>query len=129
MRKRVAPTDTSSRPGVPPTKPSRSEGARALQPTVRFRSNEGTVMHTRRTFLTTSASAAAILGLSPLRSWAQSATPPATGMLTRTIPSTGEAIPVIGMGTSGSFQVGATAAERDPLREVLRRFFAGGGKL
>src|SRR5690606_39262716 len=69
------------------------------------------------------------LGLSPLRSWSQSATSPATDMLTRAIPSTGEAIPVIGMGTSGSFQVGTSAAERDPLREVLRRFFAGGGKL
>jgi aryl-alcohol dehydrogenase-like predicted oxidoreductase len=45
----------------------------------------------------------------------------------RAIPSTGEKIPVIGMGTSGSFEVGAGAAERAPLREVLRRFFAGGG--
>nr|WP_276533547.1 aldo/keto reductase [Pseudoxanthomonas mexicana] len=45
---------------------------------------------------------------------------------TRAIPSTGEKIPVIGMGTSGSFEVGQSAAERDPLREVLKRFFAAG---
>ncbi|MFB8828819.1 aldo/keto reductase [Azotobacter sp. CWF10] len=48
---------------------------------------------------------------------------------TRTIPSTGERLPVIGMGTSGSFDAGATLAERDPLREVLKRFFAAGATL
>ena len=30
------------------------------------------------------------------------------------------------MGTSGSFEVGQSAAELDPLREVLKRFFAAG---
>lgn len=53
----------------------------------------------------------------------------ATKMTTRTIPSGSEPLPVIGMGTSGSFEVGTSAAERDPLREVLRLFFDGGGKL
>ena len=48
---------------------------------------------------------------------------------TRAIASTGEKIPTIGMGTSGSFEVGTSASERDPLREVLKRFFAGGGRL
>ena len=48
---------------------------------------------------------------------------------TRPIPSSGEQLPVIGMGTSGSFEVGRSAAERDPLRQVLARFFAGGGSL
>lgn len=52
--------------------------------------------------------------------------PPAGALQTRAIPASGEAIPVIGMGTSGSFEVGGSAAERDPLREVLRRFFAAG---
>ena len=33
------------------------------------------------------------------------------------------------MGTSGSFEVGTDAAARDPLREVLRRFVAGGARL
>lgn len=48
-------------------------------------------------------------------------------MLTRKIPSSGEAIPVIGMGTSGSFQVPAGSAEHQALKEVLKRFFDGGG--
>jgi len=50
-------------------------------------------------------------------------------MRQRKIPSSGEAVPVIGLGTSGSFEVGSDAAERDPLREVLKRFFAAGGRL
>ena len=48
---------------------------------------------------------------------------------TRPIPSSGEQVPVIGMGTSSSFEVGTSASERGPLREVLKRFFAGGGTL
>lgn len=50
-------------------------------------------------------------------------------LLERPIPASGDMIPVIGMGTSGSFEVGADAAARDPLREVLRRFVAGGARL
>ncbi|MCC7252078.1 MAG: aldo/keto reductase [Hyphomicrobium sp.] len=48
-------------------------------------------------------------------------------MATRAIPATGEKIPVIGMGTSGSFEVGEGTPEYDALREVLKVFFAGGG--
>lgn len=47
----------------------------------------------------------------------------------RTISSSGEQIPVIGMGTSGSFDVADPSPEFDALREVVRRFFAGGGTL
>lgn len=50
----------------------------------------------------------------------------AASMQARAIPSTGQAIPVIGMGTADSFDVGADEAARAPLREVMRRFFAGG---
>ncbi len=46
---------------------------------------------------------------------------------TRLVPASGERIPVIGMGTSGSFEVGASEAARVRLREVLRRFIVGGG--
>lgn len=49
-------------------------------------------------------------------------------MLTRAIPSSGEALPAIGLGTWRTFDVGEGDAERAPLREVLRRFFAGGGR-
>ena len=50
-------------------------------------------------------------------------------LLTRKIPSTGEAIPVIGLGTSGPFEVGSSPSERDPLKAVLDAFFAAGGRL
>jgi len=50
-------------------------------------------------------------------------------MLTRTIPSTGEAIPAIGLGTWQTFDVGAAERERAPLAEVLCDFFAGGGRV
>jgi len=51
------------------------------------------------------------------------------GMLTRKVPSSGEELPVIGLGTSGPFEVGESDAERAPLAEVLGGFFAGGGRL
>jgi diketogulonate reductase-like aldo/keto reductase len=50
-----------------------------------------------------------------------------SGLAKRAIPVTGETIPVIGMGTSGSFEV--DAAGREPLKEVLRRFVAGGASV
>ncbi len=50
-------------------------------------------------------------------------------LLTRKIPSSGEAIPVIGLGTSGAFDVGDTPAERAEVEEVLKRFFAAGATL
>jgi len=50
-------------------------------------------------------------------------------MLTRTIPGTGETLPVIGLGTWQVFDVGADAAARAPLRDVLRTFFAAGGRM
>ena len=50
-------------------------------------------------------------------------------MLTRPIPSTGEALPVVGLGTWQTFDVGAGAADRAPLREVLAAFLDGGGRV
>jgi diketogulonate reductase-like aldo/keto reductase len=55
--------------------------------------------------------------------------PEAKTMLTRKIPSTGEELPVIGLGTWQTFDVGATDTERGPLAEVLREFVALGGRL
>ena len=68
-------------------------------------------MYTRRRFLTSTAIAAAAgIGLAACRDPAQAtpgeaaAAPAPSGPLNpRPIPSTGEKIPVIGMGTSGSF--------------------------
>ena len=42
---------------------------------------------------------------------------PAAAPILRRIPSSGEELPVIGLGTSGPFEVGDSAAERAPLRE------------
>ena len=50
-------------------------------------------------------------------------------LIVRRIPSSGEELPVIGLGTSGPFEVGDAAAEREPLRQVLEGFFAAGGRL
>lgn len=97
-------------------------------------------MYTRRKFLASTAIAAASLTLAACRDNAQAGTTPAASptpasappaaisgpLNTRVIPASGEKIPAIGMGTSGSFEVGDSAAELDPLREVLERFFAAG---
>jgi diketogulonate reductase-like aldo/keto reductase len=50
-------------------------------------------------------------------------------MLTRAIPSSGEKIPVIGLGTWQVFDVGPGAGERQPLEEVLARFVILGGRV
>lgn len=50
-------------------------------------------------------------------------------MITRPIPSTGEAMPVIGLGTSQVFDVGADARAREPLRAVLQAFVDAGGTI
>jgi diketogulonate reductase-like aldo/keto reductase len=50
-------------------------------------------------------------------------------MATRLIPASGEMLPVVGLGTYQSFDVGSAASERDPLKEVLRLFLQQGGKL
>jgi aryl-alcohol dehydrogenase-like predicted oxidoreductase len=54
---------------------------------------------------------------------------PSGKLLLRKIPSSGEAIPAIGLGTSGPFEVGTDEAARAPLRDVLLGFFAGGAAL
>lgn len=52
-----------------------------------------------------------------------------TAMNTRRVPSSGQTVAVIGMGTADSFNVGDTEQERAPLREVMRRFFAAGASV
>jgi len=99
-------------------------------------------MTNRRQFISTASLAAAGIALAPLAACSQERAPaaataagtappkPFSGtLLTRAIPSTGEKIPVIGMGTSGSFEVGGDAGERAPLRDVLEAFVAAGGTL
>ena len=50
-------------------------------------------------------------------------------MLTKPIPRTGEIIPVIGMGTWATFDVGSSPEVRKPLEEVLAEFSRIGGKV
>lgn len=50
-------------------------------------------------------------------------------LIRRPIPKSGELLPVIGLGTSGSFEVGIDAGERDPLAAVLGEFFVAGATL
>jgi diketogulonate reductase-like aldo/keto reductase len=50
-------------------------------------------------------------------------------MITRPIPSTGEAMPVIGLGTWQVFDAGPGKAIRQPLRAVLQALADGGGRM
>ena len=47
----------------------------------------------------------------------------------RPIPSTGEELPVVGLGTWQAFDVGSSAAELEPRRQVLARFAERGAKV
>ena len=53
----------------------------------------------------------------------------AAAMLTRPIPSSGEAMPVVGLGTSQTFDVGGDERARAPLRTVLQAFVGAGGRI
>ena len=48
---------------------------------------------------------------------------------TRAIPSSGEAIPLVGLGTWLTFNVGNDLAARNASSDVMRAFFAAGGRL
>lgn len=50
-------------------------------------------------------------------------------LITRKIPGSGESLPVVGMGTWQTFDVGSTANARADVKEVLKEFVALGGKL
>ncbi|MCL1634235.1 aldo/keto reductase [Luteimonas sp. SX5] len=89
-------------------------------------------MITRRDFIAGAASAAAV-ALMPFDSHGQSAgstgRPPSGTLIKRAIPSTGERIPVMGIGSSGTFGVfeaGAPPPDRVALREVFRLFVDAG---
>ncbi len=50
-------------------------------------------------------------------------------LITRSIPSTGETIPVVGIGTARRYDAGLSNKEREPLKEVLKKFIEMGGKV
>ena len=75
------------------------------------------VPFTRRTFL--GSLAASAIG-------SASAAP---AVLTRPIPSTGEAIPLVGLGSWITFNVGNDPVARDACAQVIQAFFDSGGRL
>ncbi len=76
----------------------------------------------RRRFL--AATAATTLGLLLRPAWLRAAALP---VITKAIPSSGERLPVIGMGTSRTFDVAPDAELRAQLLPVLQAFFDHGG--
>ena len=48
---------------------------------------------------------------------------------TKAIPSSGEALPIVGLGSWITFNVGNDAEARHSCAEVMRAFFAAGGRL
>ena len=82
-------------------------------------------MLNRRQFLATGLTAAGISLVASRGLLAASPSP----MLTRPIPSTGERIPVIGAGTSGSFEAIPGSGKYEQLKDVLKVFFEGGGSV
>jgi diketogulonate reductase-like aldo/keto reductase len=70
------------------------------------------------------AGAAVLAAMEKKKAFAQS-----SAILKRPIPRSGEPLPVIGVGTWQTFDVGVDAPERAELKEVLRLLVAGGGSV
>ncbi len=85
---------------------NRSDGSRG----------SGRAPMTRRELLVALAAGGFALAAGRLRAGESAAAP-----VTRAIPSSGERIPVIGLGTSRVFEVGGTAEERQPLKAVVEQ--------
>jgi aryl-alcohol dehydrogenase-like predicted oxidoreductase len=66
--------------------------------------------------------------LLPINASRGQATSELSTMLTRAIPTSGEKLPVIGLGTWKVFDVGSSESERAPLEEVLRIFVQRGAR-
>jgi diketogulonate reductase-like aldo/keto reductase len=97
-------------------------------------------MPSRREFLSATSLAATGLALAPLVACSREDVPVAAApggvaeasagaLLARAIPSSGELLPVIGAGTSGSYEVPLASPEYTALKEVVRIFFEGGGSV
>jgi len=80
---------------------------------------------TRREFIAL-ASGLGAASLLPSLTAAQTA---AGSLIAKAIPSSGERVPAVGLGTSRVFDVGDDPAKRAALTQVLRNLVAGGGKI
>jgi diketogulonate reductase-like aldo/keto reductase len=78
---------------------------------------------TRRTLLASLAAAGGVALLGARAGLAQ------TAPLTKPVPSTGEALPLIGLGSWITFNVGDDKVARDACAEVMGTFFADGGRM
>ena len=78
----------------------------------------------RRSLLCAFVGTSAAVMLWPLTGTAQPAP-----VLTRAIPSTGEALPLVGLGTWITFNVGRDTEAQDSCAEVMRAFFEAGGRM
>lgn len=71
--------------------------------------------------------------LVPQGSWVRAATAqpsgPASRVAHKAIPSSGEKIPVVGLGSWITFNVGNDPVARDACADVMRAFFEGGGRM
>jgi len=82
-------------------------------------------MTTRRECLTLAATAGAVWALCPRLVAAQQSGP----LITRPIPSTGERLPIIGLGSSTSFSQAAGQDDTEAVRSVLAKMIELGGKV
>ena len=80
-------------------------------------------MVTRRALLKDTATAATAMALLPRLLQAQSG----TEIITRAIPSSGEELPMVGLGSSATFSSTARSPDATALREVLRALIENGG--
>lgn len=92
---------------------------------------EDAIGHQERPLLTRAAFLAGSAGLLAGAATARFSVAMATEakMMTRKIPSSGEELPAIGLGTWQVFDVGSAASERAPLGEVLQALYAAGGSV
>jgi diketogulonate reductase-like aldo/keto reductase len=84
---------------------------------------EPPILLTRRGAIGAMAGSAAALLLRPLQALAQAT------LITRPIPSSGERLPVVGLGSWITFNVGDDAELRDECAAVIRAFFGAGGRM
>jgi hypothetical protein len=61
--------------------------------------------------------------------WPSGAAAQQSSVHTKPIPSTGEALPIVGLGSWITFNVGKHPEARDSCAEVMRAFFSASGRL
>lgn len=81
-------------------------------------------MTTRREWLRMTASTAGMLALAPKFAWAQDSK---SALITRAIPSSGQRLPIIGLGSSATFAQVARSEDQQALKAVMSKMVELGG--